>query len=242
MKNEYVYPRSQEDWYMFFGHGAKAGSVKEQRDLAVSLMIPSRRWIGLQEAPAAYKDIEDAARHMHLYNVVFVVKNVWCIGSNWPEITKKIKWLHENNFRLLIYDLHYYDSYHIDGTQLQVDTPCYAMYMELSKYIIRKPTADDKRRHDAKGPIPITLDEYPQDIINAYREYCSSIHCHKRRINDAFDDHKIKRPSKAVHQRLCRDMDSILLKEHADDPDFSVFRSANYRAAHGLPISVKDMS
>lgn len=188
---------------------------------------------------------------------IIVVYDPFVIGDSWTEIRRIVASLHEVHIPFVIASICYYDEYvpHYARSKknelIKFDNNGrdYKIFMAFTDYLSRLPDkrktkeAEEKTyRSSERGRTTITLDDYSDDIVKAFRAHCTDETFTKQDLIKAFAEQGVKLPSKATLLRLISDMDGILLEEHkAAGTPYTVKRSAQYRANRGLPCSTGEM-
>ena len=231
--------------FFFFKREARGVSMEEQESACSAMRIPRNFQIGAGHALApTCQDIRDAAKYMRPAQLM-VTQHMKALGSNWDEIVKTMEWFHNHHFGLAVLELDYLDriTRREDGLYT-AGTGHYQLISQVYRRITPgtsriKPTGHTPKkavRKGARGPQKITLDDYPGTVRRAFEKYCTQRNFTKSMVAEAFEKAMYTVPSGNTFIRLVRDMDDRLLKKHAGDETFSVFRSVRYRSMHGLPI------
>ena len=232
--------------FFYFSTAKSAGTLHAQRELAKDLGIPDYRCFGSRQYSAGSGSIRDMILTLNIkqaYHTI-IVKNVYCLGEGADEIREQIIWLHDNHYRLCIYDIYYYDRIETAEVQepnrhLTYTSPKdYYIFLGFSPFMKggKRISSTGIPRPGQRGPVPITLTEFPESIQKAFRDYCTNPALNEQYLAGAFENAGIKVPSRQVCRRLIHDMDEILYQENKEDTHFEVFRSRKYRMENGLPI------
>ena len=227
--------------YFFFSRQRYGKPIEEQEATCSRLNIPVQRRIGAGHALLqSCVDIREAAAILSRGDML-VVQDRRALGSEWKEILKTMTWFHEKGIGLAICDLGYCDSIRFkDGKPYSVGND-----YELTRNLIssmdkpgskkRKRKTDKPVRPGARGPEPIRIQDFPDRIQAAFRNYCTNRKFTMKDVQAVFVRESYKMPSPTVFMRLVQDMDGILLEEHKGDKSFKVFRSVRFRTNHDLP-------